>query len=370
MKLRNILLSSILTLGCATISAQEVKTENVFNPHWYIQLQGGAQYTLGEISFNDLISPNVQVGVGYNFNKVVGTRLSVNAWQSKAGQKAAGIEKSWKWNYVAPMVDATFNLTNLFCKYNPKRVVTVGIFGGLGANIAWGNDEAADANKAFNAAYKEVNEDALAYLWDGTKTRFAARFGANVDFRISDRVSLGLEASATTLNDHYNSKRAGNPDWYFNALAGVKIALGKTHTTRKVEQPAPVERIIERIVEKQVPAPVEKKEAAPATDMQRDIFFTIGSSKISYSETAKVNDIINFLKENPSAKVTVTGYADKGTGSRAINKRISAKRAQSVVDALVNQGIDKDRISKQSKGDTEQPFSENEANRVTICIAK
>ena len=376
MKFKSILLSSMLALGCATVSAQEAKTENVFNPHWYIQLQAGGQYTLGEIGFKDLLSPNAQIGIGYNFNKVVGARLSANAWQSKAGQEAAGTEYKWKWNYVAPMVDATFNLTNLFCKYDPNRVVTVGVFGGLGANIAWSNDEAADANKAMSATYKDVQEDALAYLWDGTKARFAARMGANVDFRVSDRVSLGLEVSATTLNDHYNSKRAGNPDWYFNALAGVKIALGKTHTTRKVEQPAPVERIIERVIEKQVPvqtAPVEEKKSnavAAVTEMRRDIFFTIGNNTIAASEASKVDDIVNFLKENPTAKVNVTGYADKGTGSKAINERIAAKRAQTVVNALVNKGISKDRIIKSSKGDNVQPFSDNDENRVTICIAK
>ncbi len=43
------------------------------------------------------------------------------------------------------MVDATFNLTNLFCEYNPERVVSVGVFGGIGANIAWSNEEAATA---------------------------------------------------------------------------------------------------------------------------------------------------------------------------------------------------------------------------------
>ena len=374
MKFKSILLSSILALGCATVSAQEAKTENVFNPHWYIQLQAGGQYTLGEIGFKDLLSPNAQIGIGYNFNKVVGARLSANAWQSKAGQEAAGTEYKWKWNYVAPMVDATFNLTNLFCKYDPNRVVTVGVFGGLGANIAWGNDEAADANKAMSTTYKDANVDALAYLWDGTKTRFAARVGANVDFRVSDRVSLGLEVSASTLNDHYNSKRAGNPDWYFNALAGVKVALGKTHTTRKVEQPAPVERIIERIVEKPVPvqpAPEVKKEVAPVeTEMRRDIFFTIGNNVIAASEESKVNDIVKFLKDNPTAKVNVTGYADKGTGSKAINDRIAAKRAQTVVNALVNKGIAKDRITKSSKGDSVQPFAANDENRVTICIAK
>ena len=57
---------------------------------------------MGEISFDKLLSPNAQIGVGYNFNKVVGVRLSVNAWQSKAGWNVAGLYpiQKWKWNYT------------------------------------------------------------------------------------------------------------------------------------------------------------------------------------------------------------------------------------------------------------------------------
>ena len=243
-------------MGCVTASAQEAdKTVNVFNPHWYVQAQVGGQYTLGEIGFSDLISPNAQVGLGYNFNKVVGARLSFNAWQSKGGQKVNTTTYKWKWNYVAPMVDATFNLTNLFCEYNPERVVSVGVFGGIGANIAWSNEEAATAQAGIMSNYKDNKEKPLEYLWEktdgkGSKAFFVARLGANVDFRVSDRVSLGLEVSANTLSDHYNSKKAGNPDWYFNALVGAKIALGKTHTTKTIPAPKPVEKIIERVIEK------------------------------------------------------------------------------------------------------------------------
>ena len=124
-------------------------------------------------------------------------------------------------------------------------------------NSAYG-DKVNDANKIAKA------ESGLAYLWTDSKVRLAARVGANVDFRVSDRISLGLEVSANTLSDHYNSKKAGNPDWYFNALVGSKIALGKTHTTKTIPAPKPVEKIIERVIEKQiVPAPVEtKKEVA------------------------------------------------------------------------------------------------------------
>jgi OOP family OmpA-OmpF porin len=375
MKLNKVLLSGVIALSCVSASAQEAdKTVNVFTPHWYAQAQVGGQYTLGEIGFGKLLSPNVQVGIGYNFNQVVGARFSLNTWQSKAGQNVAGNVYKWKWNYVAPMVDATFNLTNLFCEYNPDRLVEVGVFGGIGANIAWGNDEAADAQKAILAgAGKNLAEvqAPLENLWDGTKTRFVARVGANVDFRVSDRVKLGVELSANTLSDKYNSKKAGNPDWYFNALVGVKVALGETHTTKVIPAPKPVEKIIERIIEKPAPAPAPKVESKVVEEnFRRDIFFPIGNTNIAKSQRTKIAEIVEYMKENPDAKITLTGYADKGTGSVRFNDKIAARRALTVYNTLAAKGVAKSRMIKQSKGCRVQPFEENDMNRVTICIAK
>lgn len=378
MKLNKVILSGVVALSCVSASAQEAdKTVNVFTPHWYAQAQIGGQYTLGEIGFGKLLSPNAQVGIGYNFNKVVGARFSLNTWQSKAGQNVAGNTYKWKWNYVAPMVDATFNLTNLFCEYNPDRLVEVGVFGGIGANIAWGNDEAKDAQDAIKNNVKGAS-DAVAYgatplenLWDGTKTRFVARVGANVDFRVSDRVKLGVELSANTLSDKYNSKKAGNPDWYFNALVGVKVALGETHTTKVIPAPKPVEKIIERIIEKPAPAPAPKVESKVVEEnFRRDIFFPIGNTNIAKSQTTKIAEIVEYMKENPDAKITLTGYADKGTGSAAFNDKIAARRAQTVYNTLAAKGVAKSRMIKESKGCRVQPFEENDMNRVTICIAK
>ena len=391
MKFKSILLSSLLALGCTAASAQEAKTVNVFNPHGYLQVQIGGQETLGEIGFGDLLSPNVQVGYGYNFNKVVGARVSLNAWQSKAGQEFLGQTYKWKWNYVAPMVDATFNLSNLFCGFNPNRLVNVGVFAGIGANIAWGNDEAATAQSNMNTAYTNLinsaygtgtipeankvakSDPALSYLWDGSKVRLTGRVGANVDFRVSERVSLGLEVSANTLNDRYNSKKAGNSDWYFNALVGAKFTLGKSYTTKTVPAPKPVEKIIERIIEKPAPAPAPKtetKQEAVDENFRRDIFFPIGNSNIAKSQTTKIAEIVTFMKENPDAKITLTGYADKGTGSAAFNDKIAARRAQTVYNTLAAKGVAKSRMIKKSMGSRVQPFEENDMNRVTICIAK
>ena len=389
MKFKSILLSSLLALGCTAASAQEAKTVNVFNPHGYLQVQIGGQETLGEIGFGDLLSPNVQVGYGYNFNKVVGARVSLNAWQSKAGQEFLGQTYKWKWNYVAPMVDATFNLSNLFCGFNPNRLVNVGVFAGIGANIAWGNDEAATAQSNMNAAYTNLinsaygtttipeankvakSDPALSYLWDGSKVRLTGRVGANVDFRVSERVSLGLEVSANTLNDRYNSKKAGNSDWYFNALVGAKFTLGKSYTTKTVPAPKPVEKIIERIIEKPAPAPAPKVESKVVEEnFRRDIFFPIGNTNIAKSQRTKIAEIVEYMKENPDAKITLTGYADKGTGSVRFNDKIAARRALTVYNTLAAKGVAKSRMIKQSKGCRVQPFEENDMNRVTICIAK
>ena len=84
----------------------------------------------------------------------------------------------------------------------------------------------------------------------------------------------------------------------------------------------------------------------------------------------KLNNLIAFLKANPETKVSVTGYADAGTGNPTINLKYSQQRAENVAKALREAGIDGARITVDAKGDTVQPFSENDKNRVSIAIAK
>jgi outer membrane protein OmpA-like peptidoglycan-associated protein len=375
-------MSGLLFLGVLSASAQAEQkgtTEYVFNPHWYIQLQPvGGQYTLGEVDFSDLFSYNVQGAIGYNFTKVVGARLAVNAWQSKAGIKVDNFKQNWKWTYVAPSLDLTFNLSNLICGFNPNRFFNLTAFVGGGANFASGNDDAVKAKnnlKAYmNASPYLIWNDAdqnMDYVWDGSKTRFFGQAGLIADFRLTDAISLNVEVNANTLSDKYNSKRARNADWYFNALAGVKVNLGKTYSTKFIPAPEPEIRYVEKVVEKVVEVPA-KVEAAPAIEpIRRDVFFKINSYKIAKNEEQKVKDIVDYMQKYPNSKVVITGYADAGTGNDRINDRLAAQRADAVVKALKTQyGISADRITYDSKGARVQPFAENDKNRVSICIAE
>lgn len=380
MKIKRFVLAAVALLSLSAMAqAQATYTdkdgnEYQFKKHVFINLEGGAQYTLGEAKFKDLISPNVQFGLGYQFNPWFAARLQANGWQSKGGwngytedQKFAPLTQDYKFKYVAPGVDFMFNLSNLFFGWNPNRVFNVTAFLGGGANIGWGNDEVNEISKHI----QNVANYNLEYLWDGTKVRPFGRGGVELAFRLSDAVRFIVEGNANILTDKYNSKKADNPDWYFNALAGLRINLGKTFTktAKPVAEPEPEPAPAPYVAP--APAPEPQPEPVKVEPLRRDVFFLINSFKIRKSEQQKVQEVVNYLNEHPDAKVSVTGYADAGTGNNRINDRLAKQRAAAVVNALTKQyNIPAERIVSDSKGSRVQPFAENNKNRVTICIAE
>ena len=378
------LIAAVLLMFSASAMAQATYetadgTKYEFQKHFFLNLQGGAQYTLGEAKFDKLLSPNVQLGLGYQFSPAIAARLQVNGWQSKGGWNGyrpktgqAPYTNDYKYKYVAPGIDLMFNLSNLIGGYNPFRLLNITLFVGGGANIAFDNDEVNDINKVLQSEYQYVGGNyLLENIWDGTKVNPFGRGGLELAFRLSDAVSLILEGNANVLSDKYNSKKQEKdfkPDWYFNALAGLRINLGKTYN--KIVPPAPVpepEPIVEPEPEPE-PAPVVVEKIEP---IRRDIFFLINKYDIRESEAQKVKDIADYMNKYPNSKVVVTGYADAGTGNDKINDRLAAQRADVVVKTLKEQyGIAESRITYDSHGSRVQPFAENDLNRVSICIAE
>ncbi len=372
MSINKSLLTAAVALSSLAMSAQEPAEdfEYTFNRHWYGQAQVGVQETLGETCFGDLLTPNAQLAVGYQFAPLFGARLSFNSWQSKAAIDFNG-EHKWKWNYIAPMVDVTFSLTNAIGGYNPERLVDFNILAGLGANIGYKNKEANNVNADLS---KYAGFDVLQYNWTGTKARFVFRMGAALDFRVSKRVKLGLELQANVLPDGYNSKKAGNADWYFNGLVGIKYTFGSSYSKKKKGVPAPQVEVREKIVEKIVEVPAKPVEVVKTVQepIRRDIFFTISKTVISEYEMVKVKEIAEYLKANPKAKVNVTGYADKGTGSLQLNLSLAEKRAQAVADVLRKDfGIAADRVKAAGMtAESVPPYDKPVLNRVAVCVTE
>jgi outer membrane protein OmpA-like peptidoglycan-associated protein len=139
-------------------------------------------------------------------------------------------------------------------------------------------------------------------------------------------------------------------------------------------EPKVIEKVVEKIVEKVVEKEVVKEVKVPVgnavTTYTDDLYFIIGKSEIRPEEAFKLGRICQVLAENPDAKITVTGYADSGTGTDEINRELSEQRAAKVVDMLVNAGISRDRISRSSVAGDRDASRSPESNRVAVCIVK
>lgn len=328
-----------------------------------MQLQGGAGMTVGENEGKKLISPAAAINVGYRFSPVFALRAGASGWQAKGSW--VNPRHNYKYNYLQGNVDAMLSLTNLFCGFNPTRTLDFYGFLGVGLNGAFHNTEANDLQNSGIAKFE--------HLWSGHKIGVAGRGGLGVDIRLCDAVALNLEANANGLSDHWNSKKGknNNLDWQFNFLAGVTIKFGKNHKVipavyEEIPAAAPAPAPAPEPEPAPAPAPVVKK----ADPMIQNIFFQINSARIREDEMPKIDALISYLKAHTDATVTVTGYADKDTGTATYNQEISQRRADTVRAALMAGGISAVRINEEAKGDTVQPFAVNNENRVVIAVAE
>ncbi len=229
--------SALLALGSTSAMAKATDADKSgegykFKQHFFLDLQAGGQYTVGGANFGDLLSPNFQLGVGYQIAPAFGLRLQMNGFSSKGGLAGFRAKKgdtpqtvTYKYSYVAPGLDLMFNLNNLFGSWNPNRVVNATLFLGGGINFASGNNELND----LMATVENKNDYPMEYLWQGSQSSPYGRIGLDLEFRVSKHVSIMLEGNANIVSDKYNSKKGDNPDSYYNVLAGLRINLGKNY---------------------------------------------------------------------------------------------------------------------------------------------
>lgn len=329
--------------------------ETTFVPHFYLKMQGGGGVDVGEAKFSQLVSPSLQLGLGYQFNEYLGLRGDVSGlW---ARNRYAYPEASYKWSFVQPTLNLTLNLTSLFLGSLPEGKTHAYAFLGGGAAYSWGNDDAVQASKRYGVNFEK--------LWENTRWHAVVRGGLGIDYAVSDRIAIGAEVNANMLPDHFNSKRGrgDNKDWHFNALVGLKFTLGRSYARKeRHEAPAPL-----RAATRTAPDTVFVDVPIDKVSFNVNIFFIINRSDIRANQMQKLSRLIAYLDKHPKAFVRLSGYADRDTGNPTINMRLSRERAAAVSQYLQDAGIQEWRIRRFAKGDRVQPFDKPENNRVCIC---
>lgn len=104
----------------------------------------------------------------------------------------------------------------------------------------------------------------------------------------------------------------------------------------------------------QTPMPAVSTPPSTPTDMPREFIVFFGHNKANLSAQAQdvVRQAADAAKRDGSATIRVVGHADR-SGSAAYNQRLSVRRANSVKDALVGQGIAGGAITTSAKGENE-----------------
>ena len=359
MQMKKILALAVLAIGSLTAAHAQSAAERLDYkpaPYMFIGIQGGAQTTFTNYDQMKLITPTASVSFGAFFTPTVGARLHVNGMWNKGGIKP---DFTYKYKYVTTDIDLMLNLCTLFGRQN-YYPVNLYLIGGIGLTYAWDNDD------LVKSAYNQPD------AWEKNRLSHNARVGLMLDYNFCKHWGLNLEVSANSLSDRFNSKTSAKDDWMLTAQIGLAYKFG--FKAKPAPAPAPV---VEEPAPAPAPAPVVvKEEPKPAPvvvkkpELQTEIFYAIRETSVTSAEKGKLDSLIKFLKDNPETKVAVTGYADAGTGNAKINMKYSKQRAENIAKALKDAGVDAGRITVDAKGDTVQPFSENDKNRVTIAIAK
>ncbi|NCB25548.1 MAG: OmpA family protein [Bacteroidia bacterium] len=362
-----------------SISAQEVQNvshgtvylKNKASDNWYIGLGGGTNLymTTGEsdadAAFGDRLGWMGQVEIGRWNSPIWGTRLVIDGGHIK--HVADGIDPEQNW--LGGHVDLMYNVINAWGSYNPERVYSLIPY--LGIGYMYGLDEDWKKPNPDNSLFKSQNQT-LTY-----------NVGLINNFQLSSNVALFLELGWRVMQETFDGSGLGEYDSMFTGTAGIKFGLGGKQSFTPAELMdynlindlnSQINRLRAeneelRLRPESCPEcpEVQPTVVAESVYIPNVVFFRINSSKIDKGQQVSVYNTAEYMKANENAKVNIVAYADKQTGTPEYNFALSERRARAVADALTNEyGISSDRISIDWKGDTEQPYAENDWNRVAI----
>lgn len=347
-----------------TYETDKYKVEtNKFWSNWFISVGGGAQMLFGDhekqMKFADRLSPALDVAIGKWFTPGIGIRFMYSglSWKGVTQTGAYGNGKVYdasKWleeqeaNYFNLHGDVLFNLSNLFCGYNEKRIWNVSPYVSLG----W------------------------ARMLDAPKTNeITGSLGLINSFRLCSSLDLQIDVRGTVMNDRFDGETGGrSAEGILSATVGLTYKFPK-RGWNKVKTPvyndalwneyrgkmnnlnAENERLKALLAEansKPAETKVEKQIVVP----DLIVTFRIGKSALTKEDRVNLGFLAKAIKEgDPKATYTITGYADAGTGSKKINEHLSKARAAAVYSCLVNEfGVDKSQLRVRHEGGVDNMF--------------
>ena len=102
---------------------------------------------------------------------------------------------------------------------------------------------------------------------------------------------------------------------------------------------------------------IELEKVKPGTFILENIFFEKSKSSLKKSSLVELNKVLKLMQINPDLKIQISGHTDSD-GDDDFNLELSINRAKSVVNWLIENNIDQNRLSFKGYGET-RPIEEN-----------
>ena len=339
---------------------------NHFWDNWFVSAGFGGQVLFGnhdkQVKFLDRVAPALDIAVGKWFTPGIGVRLmysglSVKGATQKEGHgefpthstgvdvPGKGGDGYWlmkqKFNFYNLHLDALFNMSNILCGYNEKRVYNCTPYVGLGWVRVWESPQSMEVS---------------------------ANVGILNSFRLNDALNLNLDIRGAYMSDRFDGELGGRwGEGVWSATVGLTYRFkergwGRSKTIiRTRDRQRELKAMQDKLNDMQ--AQLAKRERDSITVVRtlaaaNFVIFKIDTWDLTNEARVQLGLFAETIKKaDPNVVYVITGYADKGTGSVERNVILSKNRARVVYECLVNEfGVPKKQLRVDHKGGVDNMF--------------
>ena len=391
---------SVYTVEVKDASKYRVET-NLFGANWYAGIGVGGQMYFGDhdkqMRLIDRITPNFEAYFGKWFTPGLGVRIGINGYKltgasAYTGHSNAhpqinrwlyrGFIKDWnpatgtgkvdpyatkqvgypvyatEMEYLHGHADVLFNVTQMVCGYNEDRFYSFIPYAGLGYAASLNRaSTTGEYSHEITASIGLLNRFRINRAWDINFDIRGAYVGDHFD---QEDVSISPKGEpvatagrwgegilSATLGVSYNFPKRG---WDRSTITTIRVNDNVLSDLRSrlsdlESQNSDLRRQLEEALTREVtPENV-------ACGMPLLVTFPIDRWILSNKDRVNLGFLAEALKANPKMVYTVSGYADKGTGSVKRNIFLARKRAEVVYNCLVKEfGVSESQLKKESHG--------------------